>query len=410
MSEVDGQDLLLRNSSGVMTCSGEGMGIVRDAAVFIRSGKIHWVGKESDLPSSFADKGCRDVDLEGRLLTPGLVDCHAHPLFGGNRANEFEMRSEGADYQAIANSGGGINATVGPTRSATIDELVSATLGRLDIALRGGTTTMEAKSGYDLRAEGEIRLLQVAANAAKSHAIDLVPTLLGAHVLPPEYKDSRESYVDLVVENMIPRTAREKLAEAVDVYCDEGAFTLAETERILRCAQAHGLRVKAHVGQFVDLGGPELIAKLGGLSCDHLEQISPEGIRAMAEADVIATMLPGACVQLKMAAPPVAELRKEGVRMALASDLNPGSSNCETLSIPMWLATTHFGMSVSEAWLGVTKHAASALARTDIGQIAPGCLADLVTWDAESPGEVPYRFGTSLVHQVWKDGELCSFV
>ncbi|MBL4634259.1 MAG: imidazolonepropionase [Kofleriaceae bacterium] len=401
------EEFLLHNSSMVMTCSGEGLGLITDGAVHIKHGQVAWVGRSGDIDRSVT-ANARKIDLGGGLLTPGLIDSHAHPLFAGNRANEFEMRSEGADYLEIAKAGGGINATVGPTRDASFDELLANTLARLKIALRGGTTTMEAKSGYDLRASGEIRLLQVAQAASLAQPIDLMPTLLGAHVLPPEYKDRRDAYVDLVVEKMIPQTATENLADAVDVYCDEGAFTLAETERILRCAKEHGLKVKAHVGQFVDLGGPELIADLGGLSCDHLEQISEAGMQAMARAGVVATMLPGACVQLKMPPPPVAQLRKHGVALALASDLNPGSSNCETLSLPMWLATTHFGMTVAEAWLGVTRHAACALGRNDIGQVSPGHRADLVLWDAEYPGEIPYRFGTTLVNRVWKDGVLCS--
>ncbi len=396
--------LLLHNSSFLMTCTQEDLGLIANGAVLIDKGRILWAGPKSSLPFANLPANTQHIDVKGALITPGLVDSHAHPLFAGNRADEFAMRAKGAGYLEIAQAGGGINATVTPTRNATFDELLQRTTARLHTALLAGTTTMEAKSGYDLRAEGELRLLRVAAEASNAHPMTLSPTLLGAHVLPAEYKSNRDAYVDLVIQEMIPNASSDNLANAVDVYCDEGAFTKEETERILRAAKAEGLAVKAHIGQFCDLGAAQLLADLGALSGDHLEQVSPEGIAAMAKAGVIATMLPVACVQLKMAPPPVGKFRKAGVKMALASDLNPGSSHCETLAVPMWLATTHFGMTVEEAWLGVTRHGALALGRGDIGIIGPGAKADLVVWDAEVPGEIPYSFGKNRAGTIIVNG------
>ncbi len=386
-----------------LTCEGPGLGLVQQAAIAIEDGKIAWIGSDSDLPAKLL--GDAEVhDLSGRLVTPGLVDCHAHPMFAGERAGEFERRARGDHYLDIAKEGGGINATVGPTRAASTEEHVRLCMGRMKHALQWGTTTMEAKSGYALTTEGELRLLRVAAEVSATQPIDLRPTLLGAHAIPKEFADDRAGYIACVIDEMIPQAAAQSLAEAVDVYCDEGAFTLLETRTILGAAKSHGLAVKAHIGQFADLGAAQLLAELGGLSGDHLEQVSPEGMAAMARAGVVATMLPGACVQLRMTPPPVEALREAGVAMAIGSDLNPGTSHSECLPLPMWLATTHFGMTVEEAWLGVTKHAARALGDSRIGRLTQGGPADLVIWDAELPAEVPYHFGVNLVHAVYKAG------
>lgn len=399
---------LVHGCGFAMGCNGgpdAPLGLIKNAAVLIDGGKITWVGPESEVSQAGLDlSNATRHDLEGRLLSPGLIDCHAHPLFAGRRAGEFERRARGDHYLDIAKEGGGIKATVGPTRSASTDELVELCVQRCQRALAWGTTTMEAKSGYDLSVAGELRLLEVAQIANQKQPVDLVPTLLGAHVIPAEFQTDRAGYVQCVIDEMIPVAASKGLAHAVDVYCDEGAFSLAETRQILVAAKQAGLAVKAHVGQFADLGGPQLLAELGGLSGDHLEEISAEGMAAMAQAGVIATMLPGACVQLRMQPPPVAALRSAGVKLALASDLNPGTAHSETLAVPMWLATTHFSMTVEEAWLGVTRHAALAIGQSDIGGIFPGARADLVVWDAELPAEIPYHYGINLVHSVYKDG------
>ncbi|HEY8143677.1 MAG TPA: imidazolonepropionase, partial [Kofleriaceae bacterium] len=317
---------------------------------------------------------------------------------------EFARRAAGQTYLEIARAGGGIAATVAATRAAHFDDLVALACARLDGALACGTTAMEAKSGYDLTVDGELRMLEAARAADSLHPIDLEPTLLGAHAVPAGR--DRGDYLREVCEQMIPLAAAAGLCRAVDVYCDEGAFTLEETRRVLEAARDAGLLLRAHVGQFADLGAAPLVAELGGISIDHVEQIAPEAMRALAAHSVVAVMLPGACVQLRLSPPPVAALRAAGIAMAVASDLNPGSSLCEALPVQMWLAATHYGMTVEEAWLGVTRHAARALGRADLGWLGPGSAADLVVWNAERPAEIPYRYGAgrSLVHQVVKSG------
>lgn len=385
--------------------AGNPLGVLRDAAVVCRGQRIAWLGPQAELGrSGWNLSRARRIDAGGRLVTPGLVDCHAHPMFAGDRADEFARRARGQGYLEIAAAGGGIKATLEPTRSATVEQHIVLTARRMARALAAGTTTCEAKSGYDLTAAGELRLLEVAWAVDALQPVDLVPTLLGAHVLPPEYADDRDGFVSLVSQQMIPETARRGLATMVDVYCDDGAFTLEETRTLLRAGRDAGLGVRAHVGQFSDLGGAELIAELGGLSADHLEQVSGAGLAALAASDVVAVMLPGACVQVRTPPPPVAALRDAGVALALGSDLNPGTSLGETLPIQMWLATTHYGMTVEEAWLGVTRNAARVIDRRDIGALAPGYRSDLVLWNAEIPAEIPYHYGVDLVHRVIKNG------
>ncbi|HTL34616.1 MAG TPA: imidazolonepropionase, partial [Kofleriaceae bacterium] len=348
-------ELVIHNAR-LMTCQSarDGVGLIDHGAVAIEGGNVTWTGGSDRRP-----RGDREIDAGGRLVTPGLIDCHTHAIFAGNRANEFAMRARGQGYLEIAAAGGGINATLGPTRAATDLELIALMSARLDLALRGGTTTLEVKTGYDLTAAGEIRLLRCIGQAQRAQR--LVPTLL-AHLVPPDRRETRDEFVREIVEQWIPQAAAERLAASVDVYCDEGAFTLAESAAILGAAKQAGLAVRGHVGQFADLGAADLLAKLGALSADHVEQISDAGIAALATSGTVAVMLPGACVQLRLPVPPIGKLRAAGVPLAIASDMNPGSSHCETLPIQMWLATTHFGMTVEEAWLGVTRHAARALA------------------------------------------------
>ncbi len=389
----------------VMTCAEDprgSLGLIDRGAVVIEGEQIAWVGGIDDLPAAY--RGAETIGLGGRLLTPGLIDCHAHPLFAGDRADEFAMRARGASYQEIAAAGGGITATTGPTRAATVEHLAALTQQRMRRALAAGTTTMECKSGYDLTLNGERRLL-VVARAIDGDPITLEPTLL-AHLIPAEARAAadRAEYVRAFAEDLIPVIAAARLATSVDVYCDEGAYTLSETRTILTAARDEGLGVRAHVGQFADLGGAELLGELGARSADHLEQVSAAGIAALAAAGTVAVMLPGACVQLRMAPPPVAALRAAGVALAVASDLNPGTSYGETLPIAMWLATTHYAMTVDEAWLGVTRIAARALGLADRGVLAPGRRADLVAWDTTTPAEIPYHVGANLVAAVWRGG------
>lgn len=396
----------------VVTCAGPAaapLGAIADGALLTDGDRIAWVGPDADADAAAAALGLAiddQVDLGGRVLTPGLIDCHTHAVFAGDRAGEFALRAAGATYLEVAAAGGGIVATTAPTRAASVPQLTALTVARLERARGFGTTTIEVKTGYDLTVAGELRLLDVIAAAAAAAPIAVVPTLL-CHLVPAERQADRAAYVDELCTALVP--AARGRATSVDVYCDAGAFTLAETRAILGAARAAGLKVRAHVGQFADLGGAELVAELGGLSIDHVEQIGPAGIAAAAAAGTVAVMLPGACVQLRLPVPPVAALRAAGVPMAIATDLNPGSSLTENLPLQMWLATTHYAMTVDEAWLGVTRHAARALGLTDRGVLAPGARADLCAWDAGHPAEVPYHYGAqrpSLVAIAGQRGEL----
>jgi imidazolonepropionase len=393
-------DTIFRNAR-VMTCdpARPGLGLIDHGAVAIRDGSIAWVGEDGEAPAA----GAREIDANGRLITPGLIDCHTHAIFAGDRSNEFAMRAAGRSYLEIAAAGGGISATLVPTRAATDDELAALLDQRLATARAAGTTTIEVKSGYDLTAPGELRLLRVI--AAQRGPQRIVPTLL-AHLIPKERAADRARYVEGIHTELIPEAARAQLATSVDVYCDEGAFTLDEARAILGAARAAGLAVRGHIGQFRDLGGAHLLASLGALSADHVEQIDDAGIAALARAGVVAVMLPGACVQLRLPIPPVDRLRAAGVPLAVASDLNPGSSFCESLLPQLWLATTHYGMTVEEAWLGVTRHAARALALTGPGTLTPGAPADLVLWHCDDPAAIPYRYGAaaSLIDRVFIAG------
>ncbi len=390
----------LRNAR-VMTCdpARDGLGIIERGAIDIADGRIAWVGEDAGAALG-ADPDA--IDCGGRLVTPGLVDRHTHAIFAGDRAREFALRAAGADYLAIAAAGGGISATLDPTRATSDIELAALLRARLDAALATGTTTIEVKSGYDLTLPGELRLLRVIAEVAAARAQRVVPTLL-AHLVPRERAADRAAYVAEIAARLVPEVARTRLATSVDIYCDDGAYTLAEARAILSAARAAGLDIRGHVGQFADLGGAELLGELGAVSADHLEQLSDAGVAALARAKTIAVMLPGACVQVRLPVPPIARLRAAGVRMAIASDLNPGTSMSSSLPLQMWLATTHYAMTVEEAWLGVTRHASAAL-RIDAGVIAPGARADLVRWQCREPAEVPYRYGADLVDRIWLAG------
>jgi imidazolonepropionase len=385
--------LVVENAAAVMTCdpARPGLGIVEGAAVVIEDGRVQSVGAPGD--------GER-LDAAGGLVTPGLCDAHAHPIFAGERAAEFALRAEGRGYLEIAAAGGGIASTVRATVAASDDELVALAAARLLRALAAGTTTMECKNGYALDVDGELRLLDLVPRLAAAQPVALVPTML-AHNVPPGV--DRAAFVDSWVRGVGRARGR---AHAVDIYCDQGAFTLDEARRILGAGRDAGLAVRGHAGQFADIGAAGLIAELGGLSADHLEQVSDEQARAMAAAGTIATLLPGACVQLRLPPPPVARLRAAGCRFALGTDLNPGSSLSETLPVQMWLACTHLGLTVDEAWLGVTRVGAEAAGRPSAGRLVPGAPADLVIWQTADHRMVPYHYGTNLVRRVVAGGRV----
>lgn len=403
---------LLIRGARVARCDGEGdawarLAVLDDASVAVdASGLVTFVGRTADAPE--AGGSTELVYARGALLTPGLVDPHTHLVFAGRRSGEFEQKMRGADYRAIAQAGGGITFTVARTRAADDATLRASMRRRLDILLAGGVTSVEVKSGYGLTVADELRSLRMAADEAPEAGGAVrprtVPTLLGAHAVPPELREDRARYVALVIDEMIPAAARDGLARAVDVYLDEGAFTLEESRAILAAAVRHGLGVKAHVGQFRDLGGAELVASLGGLSCDHLEAVSDAGLDAMASAGTRAVLLPGAWRTLRQSAPDAARMRAHGVHVAVGTDANPGTSPCLDLTLCAALAVRDAGLDPGEALLAITREAARALALRDAGRIAVGARADLALWDHDDPAMFAYVLGAHRPSRVWVAG------
>jgi imidazolonepropionase len=380
----------------------EGYGLIPDAAVLVEDGRIAWVGHRAEAPG-----GHEMVDCGGRLLTPGLVDCHTHLVYGGNRAHEFEQRLTGVSYAEIAKAGGGIASTVRATRAAPEADLAAAALRRLDALLAEGVTTIEIKSGYGLDRDTEIKMLRVARELAQWRPVDVVTSYLGAHALPPEFKDDRDAYLDLVCNDVLPAVAHERLADAVDAFCEGIAFSVPETRRVFEAAKKLGLPVKLHAEQLTNLGGTKLAAEFGALSVDHIEYLDQEGVNAIAASGTVAVLLPGAFYYLReKQAPPVADLRKAGVPIAIATDLNPGSSPVHSLLATMNMACVLFGLTPEEVLSGVTRNAARALGLTDRGMIAAGLKADLVLWDAERPGDLSYPLGFNPLAAVIRNGEM----
>ncbi|MCA3574206.1 MAG: imidazolonepropionase [Aestuariivirga sp.] len=380
----------------------DGYGLIADAAVLIADGRIAWVGPRAGAPG-----GHEAVDCGGRLLTPGLIDCHTHLVYGGSRAHEFEQRLTGVSYAEIAKAGGGIASTVRATRAAAEADLAASALKRLDSLLAEGVTTIEIKSGYGLDRETEISMLRVARELAQWRPVDVVTSYLGAHALPPEFKENREAYLALVCTEVLPAVAEQGLADAVDAFCEGIAFSVAETRRVFEAAKALGLPVKLHAEQLSNLGGTKLAAEFGALSVDHVEYLDQEGVDAIAASGTVAVLLPGAFYYLKeKQAPPVAALRKAGVPIAIASDLNPGSSPVHSLLVTMNMACVLFGLTPEEALSGVTRNAARALGLEDRGMIAAGQKADLALWDAERPGDLAYPLGFNPLVAVIRNGEV----
>lgn len=376
-----------------------------DACAIVTDGQqIAWAGPADDLPDRYAPAPRRD--LGGRLVTPGLIDCHTHVVFGGDRAREFEMRLEGASYEDIARAGGGILSSVRDTRAASEDALLAQALPRVDALLAEGVTTLEIKSGYGLEVEAELKMLRVARRIGQVRAVTVRTTWLAAHALPPEYADDRAGYLRDVVMAGMDRAHAEGLLDAVDGFCEGIAFSPEEMGRVFDHAATLGLPVKLHAEQLSDLGGAALAARHGAISADHLEYLGGDGIAAMAQAGTVAVLLPGAFYTLRETRlPPVAALRRAGVPMALATDCNPGTSPLTSLLLAMNMGATLFRMTPSECLAGVTTHAARALGLADRGAIAPGLRADLAVWDIAHPAELSYRIGFNPLHARIVGGE-----
>jgi imidazolonepropionase len=376
-----------------------GYGLIENGAVSIENGVIKSVGPDTSKGNA--------VDCGGRLLTPGLIDCHTHLVYGGNRATEFEQRLNGATYADIAKAGGGIMSTVRATRAASEPQLLESALRRLESLLAEGVTTIEIKSGYGLDVDTELKMLKVARKLAILRPVDVKTTFLGAHTFPQEYKENHAGYVDLVCNQAMPRVASERLADAVDAFCEGIAFSVAETEMVFKAARAAGLPVKLHAEQLSNLGGAKLAASFRALSVDHIEYLDEEGVESISKSGTVAVLLPGAFYYLReKQAPPVAALRRHQVPIAIATDLNPGSSPVHSLLATMNMACVLFSLTPEEALLGVTAHAARALGLKDRGTITVGQKADLALWDVQRPGDLAYPLGFNPLAAVIRNGEV----
>ncbi len=378
-----------------------GYGLIPDAAVVMKGDRIVWAGPMADLRAR-ADDG-ETIDVEGRLVTPALIDCHSHLVFAGHRAAEFDTRLSGASYADIARAGGGILSTVTATRAATEDQLLAAALPRIDQMIAGGVATIEIKSGYGLDVDTELRMLRVARRIAQLRPVEIVTTYLAAHAVPPGYTGRSDDYLTDVVLHGLHQGHAEGLIDAVDGFCEGIAFSPTQIDRLFRVARGLGLSVKLHAEQLSNLGGAALAARHGALSADHLEYLDPAGIDAMAMAGTVAVILPGAFYTLREAQlPPIQGLREAGVPMAVSTDCNPGSSPMTSLLLAMNMACTLFRLTPAEALMGTTARAARALGMIDRGCIAPGMRADIAIWDADHPAELAYRIsGTPLFARIF---------
>jgi len=375
---------------------------IEGAMIAAVEGRIVFAGPIADAPTFDAD---RTVNCDGRWITPGLIDCHTHLVHGGNRSAEFELRLTGASYEDIARAGGGIVSTMQATRAADEGELVRTALPRLDALIAEGLTTVEVKSGYGLTHVDEIKMLRAARKLGSERPVRIATTFLGAHALPPEFRNDPDAYITAVCEQMIPAVAGAGLADAVDAFCEGIGFSIAQTRRVFEASAANGLRVKLHAEQLSNLHGAALAAEFGALSADHLEYLDQEGIGAMAAAGTVATLLPGAYYFVRETRkPPVAGLRGAGVPIALATDCNPGTSPLTSLLLVMNMAATLFEMTVDECLAGVTRNAALALGLgSEIGTLEVGKSCDLAIWDIERPAELVYRMGFNpLYARIWR--------
>ena len=376
-------------------------GLLENAALLVRDGKIQWLGSQDDV-AGLSLKYDEVIDVAGKLVTPGLIDCHTHLVYGGNRAQEFEQRLNGVSYADIAKAGGGIVSTVSATRQASEDELYASAAQRLQNLIDEGVTTVEIKSGYGLDVETEIKMLKVIKRLKADFPVDISSTFLGAHALPPEYKGRADDYISLVCDEMIPEVARLGLADSVDAFCEGIGFSYEQSKRVFDAAKLHNLKVKLHAGQLTDLKGGSLVADYDGLSADHMEYLNEDCIKTMAKKGVAAVLLPGAFYYLKETQlPPIELLRQHKVAIAIATDSNPGSSPVTSLQTVMNMACVLFSLTPEEVLRGVTCHAAKALGFTDRGTLDVGMRADIAIWDVDHPSELVYSIGKNKVSAVF---------
>ena len=383
------------------------LGVIENGSLWIENGKIMAVGSTAELELIYGDRASEAeiVDATGRLVTPGLVDPHTHVAYGGSREREFEMRLEGATYMDIMNAGGGIHATTRMTRESTEDELIEQTTRRLDSFLAHGVTTVEGKSGYGLDIETEIKQLRVMKRLNETHPIDLIPTFMGGHAVPREYKGREDEYIDVLVNDMLPKVADEELAVFNDVFCEVGVFTPEQSERILLAGKALGLVPKIHADEIKSYGGAELAAKVGAISAEHLLKASEEGIRLMAEAGVIACLLPATALYLREEAAQGRAMIDAGVAVAISTDCNPGSSPTTSMPLVMNLACISMRLTPAEALVAATMNGACAIGMEEkVGSIEVGKQADVVMWTISNYQELQYLFGVNHVQSVWKKG------
>jgi imidazolonepropionase len=405
-------DFVLTGAGELVTLDptlGDGpLGVIRGGALAAGGGKIVWVGKTGQIGKAVRLlPGGRELDAHGRVVMPGFVDSHTHAIFAGSREQEFAQRTAGVSYQDIAAAGGGIPTTVQATREATTDELVALATRRLDLVLQHGTTTMEAKSGYGLTTADEVKILEAIRLLQDQHPVEIHPTFFGAHEVPPEYRENADGYIDLVVGEMIPAVATKRLAEFCDVFCDQAAFSVEQSRRVLQAGLEHGLRPRLHADEFAASGGAELAAEVGALSADHLLRVRRDGIRALKAAGVTATLLQGTAFFLGLPYAPARAFLEAGLRVALATDFNPGSSYTPNMQLILTLACTQMRMTVEEAIEAATVGGAHALGlQAQVGALTPDRWCDLVVLDVPSYVHVPYLYGVNHVQTVVKAGEV----
>lgn len=398
-------DLLLTDVHlATMTEGAAPCGVIGNGALAISGGNIAWLGPSTDLPSH---DSCETRSLNGNWLTPALIDCHTHLVFAGDRAAEFEQRLQGVSYEEIARRGGGIMSTVNATRAASNDDLLTATSARLNTLKREGVATVEIKSGYGLEMQTELRMLQVARDLAASTGQTIRTTFLGAHAIPTEYNGKQGEYIDLICNEMLPAAREAQLADAVDAFCENIAFSTDEVARVFEIAKSFGIPVKLHADQLSDGGGAALAASFGALSADHLEYTSNDGVKAIAEAGTVAVMLPGAFLTLgETQLPPIEAMRDNGVRLAIATDCNPGTSPICSIRAAMNLASVLFHLTPEECLAGVTRNAAMALGlEQDIGTLEVGKRADIAVWDIGHPRELSYWLGLNQLSELLIAGQ-----